>query len=64
MVRDESIIYERALREEYGVTTRLDIYPGLPHLFWNYFTGLSATKRRWQDTIAGCKWLLIEGSKL
>ena len=36
MVRDESLIYERALREEYGVKTKLDIYPGLPHIFWNY----------------------------
>jgi acetyl esterase/lipase len=64
MARDEALIYERALREEYGVKTKMDIYPGLPHIFWNYFADLSATKKHYQDTIAGFKWLLSEGSKL
>ena len=64
MVRDESFIYERSLREEYGVRTRLDIYPGLPHIFWNYFAELSATKKHDQDTISGFKWLLSEGRRL
>ena len=64
MVRDESLIYERALREEYRVKTRLDIYPGLPHIFWNYFADLSATKKHAHDTILGFKWLLNEGGQL
>lgn len=53
---------ERALREEYGVKAKIDIYPGLPHIFWNYFADLSVTKRHDQDTIAGFKWLLREES--
>ena len=27
-IRDDGLIYERALREEWGVETRLDVYPG------------------------------------
>jgi hypothetical protein len=64
MVRDESLIYERALREEYCVKTKLDIYPGLPHVFWNYFIDLNATKKHYQDTIEGFKWLLNEENRL
>ena len=30
-LRDEGLIYEHVLREECGVATRLDLYPGLPH---------------------------------
>ena len=64
MVRDGSLIYERALREEYGVKMKLDIYPGLPHIFWNHFADLNATKKHYQDTIEGFEWLLNEESQL
>lgn len=33
LLRDDALIYERVLREEYGIKTKLDIYPGLPHSF-------------------------------
>lgn len=32
-LRDEGLIYERVLREEAGVTTKIDIYKGLGHYF-------------------------------
>ena len=64
MVRDESLIYERAIRKEYGVKAKLDVYPGLPHIFWNYFADLNAMKKHYQDTIEGFEWLLNEGSRL
>jgi acetyl esterase/lipase len=35
--RDEGVIYERVLDREYGVKTKLDVYPGLPHGHWSYF---------------------------
>ncbi|CAK7217048.1 hypothetical protein SCUCBS95973_003019 [Sporothrix curviconia] len=35
VLRDEGLIYERVLREEYGVSTKVDIYPGLPHILAN-----------------------------
>jgi acetyl esterase/lipase len=38
-LRDEALIYEKVLREDYGVKTKLDVYPGLPHGFWIFFSG-------------------------
>jgi acetyl esterase/lipase len=56
--RDDSLVYEKILREEGGVKTRLDIYPGLPHCWWDFFTMLSATKKKYEDTVKGVGWLL------
>ncbi|KAL9115946.1 MAG: hypothetical protein Q9227_000314 [Pyrenula ochraceoflavens] len=58
LVRDDSLIYERVLREEYGVETRMTVYPGMPHLFWSYFSGLKQTERWSQQTMIGMGWLL------
>lgn len=33
-LRDEALVYEKVLREEFGVKTKVDVYPGLPHGFW------------------------------
>lgn len=33
-LRDEGLIYERVLREENGIPTRLDVYDGFGHMFW------------------------------
>jgi acetyl esterase/lipase len=33
-LRDEALIYEKVLREENGVDTRINIYDGLGHMFW------------------------------
>lgn len=32
--RDEGLLYADILSEEYGIDTRLDVYPGLPHGHW------------------------------
>jgi hypothetical protein len=32
-LRDEGLLYEQVLREEWSVKTGTDIYPGLPHGF-------------------------------
>ena len=34
---DESLIYERILREDCDIKTRIELYPGLPHGFWLWF---------------------------
>ncbi|KAK8056556.1 hypothetical protein PG993_001783 [Apiospora rasikravindrae] len=57
-LRDEGLIYERVLREEAGVCTRLDLYPGLGHYFWTNFPRLEASLRFVEDTVQGVKWLL------
>ncbi|KAK1092797.1 hypothetical protein LTR48_003609 [Friedmanniomyces endolithicus] len=33
-LRDEGLLYERVLREESGVLTRLEVYEGYGHMFW------------------------------
>ncbi|CEJ60598.1 hypothetical protein PMG11_09167 [Penicillium brasilianum] len=61
-LRDDSLIYERVLREENGIATRLDFYPGLPHHFWEFFPQLRQhIHRRIEDTVNGIQWLLEEG---
>lgn len=57
-LRDEALIYEYILRNEYGIPTRLEIYPGLPHGFWIIYTKLKATKKFLEDTVDGMAWLL------
>lgn len=33
-LRDEALIYERVLREENGVDTKINVYDGFGHMFW------------------------------
>lgn len=56
--RDDSLIYERMLREECGVSTRVDVYPGVPHGFWTMYPDLAATQKRMRDAVRGVGWLL------
>ncbi|KAI0023645.1 putative lipase/esterase [Xylariomycetidae sp. FL0641] len=57
-LRDEGLIYERVLREEAGVQTRLDVYPGFGHYFWTNFPNLKRSREFVEDTIRGVRWLL------
>ena len=34
LFRDDGLIYERVLREECGLETRLDLYSGFQHCWW------------------------------
>lgn len=61
-LRDEGLLYEEVLRTEYGVRTKLTIYPGLPHAFWSFFPMLESSKEAIQNTVAGFGWLLGTGS--
>lgn len=56
--RDDTLIYERVLRTEYSIETKLDIYPGLPHVFWFFYPELSACKKFMEDRKRGLGWLL------
>ncbi|KAK7748764.1 hypothetical protein SLS53_000788 [Cytospora paraplurivora] len=62
-LRDEALIYERVLREEAGVKTKVDIYPGLGHYFWTNFPLLDVSKRFVEDTVKGVRWLLENASQ-
>lgn len=57
-LRDEALIYEDQLKEEFGIKTQLVIYPGLPHGFWSAFPEAKFTKKFRDDTVKGVKWLL------
>lgn len=57
-VRDEGLVYEKVLREEYCVPTKLDIYPGLPHAFWQVYPAFKKAAQAHEDMVNGFGWLL------
>lgn len=61
--RDDGLILEDILRTN-GAETRLDIYPGCPHIFWSVFApGMVTQATKWaQDTQKGFEWLLRNDS--
>lgn len=61
--RDDSLIYERLLREECGVATRLDMYRGWPHCWWAALPAIEKSRVREMDTVAGIGWLLETGGR-
>ena len=56
-LRDDALVYERILRSN-AVTTKLDVYSGLPHGFNFVFPQFEASKQGDQDFRDGIKWLL------
>ncbi|KAJ4304509.1 hypothetical protein N0V90_000035 [Kalmusia sp. IMI 367209] len=60
-LRDEGLIYEHVLREECGVPTKLDIYPGIPHGGPDFLVAMpSLTSKALRDMKAGVEWLLSQ----
>lgn len=57
-LRDDGLLYERVLNREYGVKTKLDVYPGLPHGHWVFFPFLKSSEEFRKDQINGMGWLL------
>lgn len=55
---DDALIYERILRLECDIETKLDVYPGMPHVFWFRYTSHSSCAKFYQDTVQGLGWLL------
>lgn len=56
-IRDDALAYERTLRKEHGIRTKVDVYPGLPHAFWVFLPTFKATKKFRQDQLEGLGWL-------
>ncbi|KAL6241722.1 hypothetical protein RBB50_011255 [Rhinocladiella similis] len=57
-LRDDSIIFERVLRKEYGIKTRMDVYPGLPHGHWSIYPFLKGSEKFRKEQVAGMAFLL------
>jgi acetyl esterase/lipase len=57
-LRDEGLVYERVLREDFGIKTKLYVYPGVPHGFHSVFPQLEVSLKFNADTIDGVAWLL------
>ncbi|ORY10365.1 Alpha/Beta hydrolase protein [Clohesyomyces aquaticus] len=57
-LRDEGLIYEHILREECGVPTKVQLYPGIPHGGLSFLPMLSHAKQSPADIKEGITWLL------
>jgi versiconal hemiacetal acetate esterase len=55
-LRDDNVVLEAELKSK-GVKTRLDVYDGLPHLFWNFPT-LKSSRIFVENLLAGIKFVL------
>jgi acetyl esterase/lipase len=57
-LRDQAIIYEKILREEFDVETKLYLYSGVPHDHWSFFPSLEKSKQFRRDQVEAYGWLL------
>ncbi|KIW12629.1 hypothetical protein PV08_09907 [Exophiala spinifera] len=57
-LRDDGIVFERVLREEYGIKTKMNVYPGLPHGHWGFFPFLKASETFRKEQVEGMGFLL------
>lgn len=62
MGRDFALIYEEVLRGV-GVSTKVDIFPGLPHGFWGFFPESNFAAEFWGRSGEGLNWLLDGGTE-
>jgi acetyl esterase/lipase len=58
-LRDDGLVYEHMLRVQYGISTKLVMYAGLPHSFWLIFPGLKDHIEKFRvGQLDGFAWLL------
>ncbi|KAH8703028.1 alpha/beta hydrolase fold-domain-containing protein [Talaromyces proteolyticus] len=58
ILRDEALIYERELRLDNQIQTRVIVYPGMPHIFWYSYPTHSLSSKFAENCTEGLKWLL------
>ncbi|KAF9255046.1 hypothetical protein L218DRAFT_1008990 [Marasmius fiardii PR-910] len=56
-LRDEGILYKKVLQEA-GVPVKLEVYPGVPHLYDVLYPSLKQSPKYIQDLREGLRWLL------
>lgn len=59
VLRDDGIIFEKALREN-GVRTKIDGYPDLGHAAWTIYS-IGSSGQLGPNTMSGMRWLLNRG---
>lgn len=59
-LRDDTLIYEHVLREEYDVLTKLDVYAGVPHCAPDFFPMLPLAEKALRDLKDGVEWILSQ----
>jgi len=57
-LRDQALVYDRILKEEYGIESKVDLYPGFGHMFWTNWPELKQSREFVEDTVKGIEWLL------
>lgn len=57
-VRDDALIY-KAILDEQGVHTRLDLHAGLPHNAWGFIPTLKSSLKGVSALLGGIAWLLV-----
>jgi len=58
--RDSALIYERILREESDVPTKLHVYTGQPHGFASVFPRMKASEKFYADAVEAYRWILAQ----
>ncbi|KAG9604179.1 alpha/beta-hydrolase, partial [Aureobasidium melanogenum] len=56
-LRDDGLIYEAVLRE-HGNSTKIDVYPGVPHVHFSIYPQLKSSRAARLDVLKGFGWLL------
>ncbi|KAK6000286.1 hypothetical protein QM012_003918 [Aureobasidium pullulans] len=56
-LRDDGLIYEAVLRE-FGISTKIDVYPGVPHVHFSMYLQLKLSRAARLDVLKGFGWLL------
>ncbi|KAH0348751.1 alpha/beta-hydrolase, partial [Aureobasidium melanogenum] len=56
-LRDDGLIYEAILRE-HGNSTKIDVYPGVPHVHFSIYPQLKSSRAACLDVLKGFGWLL------
>lgn len=63
-LRDHGLIYDRILREEYCVPTKVDLYSGFGHMFWTNWPDMKESHDFVDDTVRGMRWLLEQNGNV
>lgn len=57
-LRDQGLIYAKALEEDWRTEVRLHVYGGYGHMFWTNWPLLEMSPKFWKDTVKGFEWML------